>query len=155
MEIIKKILESEKWFKRLWNLWPPFLGAGLKINYISSDWHQAQIILKKKFWNQNIMGTQFGGSIFAMTDAIYMVMLKKILGKNYIVWDKSASIQFLKPGKTQLKANFILTPEDIEGIRTQLTPENQKMDWRATVEVKDIQGQVIAVAERVVYIRAL
>src|SRR5207248_567645 len=84
----------------LWNFWPPFWGAGIKIDVISPDYKYVRTRLKRRPWTKNIVSTQFGGSIYAMTDPIYMVMLLMLLGRDYIVWDKAANIRFRKPGRT-------------------------------------------------------
>lgn len=108
--------------------------------------------LKLRFWNRNYVGTQFGGSLFAMTDPIYMVMLLKALGKDYIVWDKAASIRYLKPGKTDVMAEFRLTDEMLNYIRLKLQTQ-EKMDWEVSVPVRDGNGQTIAEVQRVIYIK--
>src|SRR4051794_31772198 len=97
----------------LWNFWPPFFGAGIKIDHISKDMLYARIRLKRRPWTSNFVGTQFGGSIFAMTDAFYVVMLITHLGRDYIVWDKSATIRYKKPGTSELNVEFKLTRDDI------------------------------------------
>src|SRR4051794_24896772 len=96
-----------------WNYWPPFLGTGIRIETISKDLMFVRVQLKRRLWNCNIFGTQFGGSIYAMTDPIYMAMLLILLGREYIIWDKAASIRFKKPGRTDLFAEFQLTEPDL------------------------------------------
>lgn len=136
----------------LWNLWPPFLFSGIKIVKISKDFRYASTRLKLRWWNANYVGTQFGGSIFAMSDAMYMVLLLNILGPRYIVWDKAATIRYLKPGRTDLTAEFHVTDEDLAFIRSALE-ENEKIDWTKKVEIKDAKGVVVADVDRVLYIR--
>lgn len=136
----------------LWNFWPPFWGAGIKIDCISKDYKYARTKLKRRPWTKNIVGTQFGGSIYAMTDPIYMVMLMMTLGRDYIVWDKAANIRFRKPGRTDLIAEFILTDEDINHIKEQLSKAD-KYDWQKTVHVKDKSGEVVAEIHKVVHVR--
>jgi Domain of unknown function (DUF4442) len=71
---------------RRWiNFWPPFLGAGIRIKHIAPDMKSADIEMKLRFWNANYVGTHFGGSLFAMTDAFYMLMLMANLGRIYRV----------------------------------------------------------------------
>lgn len=140
------------WIFKLWNFWFPFLGAGIKLNKVSDDLRFVQTKLKLRFWNQNYVGTQYGGSMFSMTDPIYMVMLIQNLGKEYIVWDKAASIRYLKPGKTDVTADFLLTDEILNNIRTTLQAQ-EKMDWNATVLIKDINGEIIAEVQKVLFIK--
>lgn len=137
---------------RLWNLWPPFWGAGIAIEHISADMKFVRMRLKRRPWTRNIVGTQFGGSIYAMTDPIYMVMLMTQLGRDYIVWDKAATIRFRKPGRVDLFAEFAINDDDIAAIKQRLINE-PKLDWHRTVHVKDKTGEVIAEVEKVVHIR--
>jgi len=136
----------------LWNLWPPFLGAGIAIDAISVDLKFARIRLKRRPWTRNIVGTQFGGSIYAMTDPIYMTMLMVQLGRDYIVWDKAASIRFRKPGRSDLFAEFSINDADVADIKQRLTTE-AKLDWQRTVLVKDRAGELIAEIEKVIHVR--
>ena len=90
------------------NSWPPLLGAGIKIKSLSRDYRDIVVNLSLRWYNKNYVGTHFGGSIFAMTDPFYMLMLIKNLGDEYIVWDKAAQIDFKKPGTGVLTAHFVL-----------------------------------------------
>ena len=142
----------KRFFLYLWNFWPPYWGAGIRIDTIAKDFKYARIRLKWRPWTRNIVRTQFGGSIYAMVDPIYMVMLMVLLGREYIVWDKAASIRFRKPGKSELIAEFTLTDEDIHLIKEELN-KTDKYDWQKTVQVKDTSGQVIAEIHKVIHVR--
>jgi hypothetical protein len=135
-----------------WNFWPPFFGSGIKIHFVSSDFRQMKIVLKKRWWNGNYVGTAYGGSIFSMTDPFYMVMLLRNLGRDFIVWDKSATIEYLKPGRSHLWAEFKLTDEDLNLIRVQLK-DGGKMNWQRSVEVKNDQGATVARVTKILHIR--
>ncbi len=137
---------------KLWNFWPPFLGAGIRIAEVHDDFRYARVELKRYFWNQNYVGTQYGGSMFAMTDAFYMVMLLKNLGPSYIVWDKSASIRYLKPGKTKLTVEFKLNEQQITEIKTAVEREG-KIDYQLTVDIFDTEGVHVAAVDKILYIR--
>lgn len=136
----------------LWNFWPPYWGAGIKIETINKDFKYACTRLKWRPWTKNIVGTQFGGSIYAMVDPIYMVMLMMLLGRNYIVWDKAANIRFRKPGRSELIAEFSITDDDIHLIKEQLS-HTDKYDWEKTVYVKDKSGEVIAEIHKIIHVR--
>jgi hypothetical protein len=138
---------------RRWiNLWPPFLGAGIRIRYIASDMKAVDVEMKLRWWNANYVGTQFGGSLFAMTDPFYMLMLMANLGRDYIVWDKVASIRYRKPGKGTVRAEFRLSDSQIEDIREKLKTL-AKYEPVFAVEVKDEAGVVIAEVEKVLHVR--
>lgn len=133
--------------------WPPYLFSGIKMKILSKDFRHVRSTLKFRFWNANVVGTQFGGSIYSMTDPVYMLMLMKNLGNDYSVWDKSATIKYLKPGRSELVAEFILTEEDLELIR-KAVKEFGKMDWIRTIEVKDTQGTIIAEIQKMISIKS-
>ena len=104
------------------NIWPPILGAGIRVKW-SPDNKAVDVEMKLRFWNRNYVGTHYGGSLYSMTDPFYMLMLMKNLGSDYIVWDKAASIRFRKPGKGRVRAEFRLTDEQLEDIRSKLKTE--------------------------------
>lgn len=134
------------------NFYGPFIGAGVKLEMMSRDYRHARVSMKLTFYNRNYMGTQFGGSLYSMVDPWYMLMLIKNLGKNYIVWDKAATIHFRKPGKGKVFAEFHLTENHLEEIKTKLETE-KKMDYAFKVEIKDDAGKLIADVEKILYIR--
>jgi hypothetical protein len=138
---------------RRWiNLWPPFLGAGIRVKYIAPDMKAVDVEMKLRWWNANYVGTHFGGSLFAMTDAFYMLMLMANLGRDYIVWDKAASIRYRKPGKGTVRAEFRLTDAQLDDIREKVKCL-PKYEPTFKVEVRDEQGTVIAEVEKLLYVR--
>lgn len=143
---------SPRNFRILMNLYPPLFGASIKVTAISQDFRNVHVILKKTFLNTNYVGTHFGGSIYAMTDPFYMLMLIKNLGSEFIVWDKAAAIDYLKPGKGKLSASFTLTAEEIEFIRKKATDE-KKYIFDKTVDVMNAEGEVIARVTKTLYVK--
>jgi len=138
---------------RRWiNLWPPFLGAGIRITHIASDMKAVDVEMKLRFWNANYVGTHFGGSLFAMTDAFYMLMLMANLGRDYVVWDKAATIRYRKPGSGTVRVEFRLFDNQIDDIREQLKTL-PKYEPAFSVEVKDEAGVVIAEVEKRLHVR--
>jgi Domain of unknown function (DUF4442) len=138
---------------RRWiNLWPPFLGAGIRIIYIAPDMRSVDVEMKLRWWNANYVGTHFGGSLFAMCDPFYMLMLMANLGGDYIVWDKAASIRYRKPGCGTVRAEFRLSDAVLDEIREKLK-SLPKYEPVFRVEAKDEQGTVIAEVEKVLHVR--
>jgi hypothetical protein len=144
----KKSRALRRWI----NFWPPFLGMGIRVTRIAPDMKAVDVEMKLYFWNANYVGTQFGGSLFAMTDPFYMLMLMANLGDDYIVWDKAASIRYRKPGKGTVRAEFRLSDSQIDDIREKLKTL-PKYEPVFTVEVKDEAGVVIAEVEKVIHVR--
>jgi len=133
------------------NIWPPFLGAGIRVKW-SQDHKSVDVEMKLRFWNRNYVGTHYGGSLYSMTDPFYMLMLMDNLGSDYIVWDKAASIRFRKPGKGRVKAEFRLSEEQLDDIRTKLLAQ-EKYEPTFTAQVKDETGDVVAEVRKVLHIR--
>jgi Domain of unknown function (DUF4442) len=144
--------KSSRALRRWVNLWPPFLGMGIRIKHIAPDMKAVDVEMKLHFWNANYVGTHFGGSLFAMTDPFYMLMLMANLGRDYIVWDKAATIRYRKPGKGTVRAEFRLSDSQIGDIREKLKTL-PKYEPVFSVEVKDEAGVVIAEVEKVLHVR--
>jgi hypothetical protein len=87
-----------------------------------------------------------------MTDAFYMLMVMAKLGRDYIVWDKAASIRYRKPGKGTVRAEFRLTDAQLDDIREKLKTL-PKYEPVFKVDVKDEQGTVIAEVEKLLHVR--
>ncbi|MBZ5657827.1 MAG: DUF4442 domain-containing protein [Acidobacteriia bacterium] len=138
-----------RWFL---NLYPPFLGAGIRVKRLLPDRKAIDVEMKLRFWNANYVGTHFGGSLYSMTDPFYMLMLIENLGRDYIVWDKSAAIRFRKPGKGKVRAEFRLADSQIDEIRERLQTQD-KIEPIFMVEVKDESGDLVAVVEKVLHVR--
>ena len=138
---------------RRWiNLWPPFLGMGIRIRRIAPDMKAVDVEMKLRFWNANYVGTHFGGSLFAMTDPFYMLMLMANLGRDHIVWDKAATIRYKKPGRGTVRAEFRLSDSQIDDVREKLKAL-PKYEPVFLVEVKDAAGIVIAEVEKLLHVR--
>jgi acyl-coenzyme A thioesterase PaaI-like protein len=114
---------NESWASRrarwLFNLYPAYRGTGARVEYIAADWMELRVRVPLSWRTRNYVGTIFGGSLYSSIDPFYMLMLLKLLGPEFIVWDKAATIHFRRPGRTTLRATFRLTPAVIEEIREQ------------------------------------
>ena len=145
-------MNRKKLLLRFINYWPPFLGAGIRVDSMSADFFEVKVSMKLKFWNRNYVNTHYGGSLYSMTDPFYMLMLIQILGPDYIIWDKSASIRFKKPGKGTVKAVFKLTPDQIESYKNELL-DKDKIEPKLLVTIVDENNDVVAVVEKLLYIK--
>ena len=143
---------SANHLRRWINLWPPFLGAGIRITRIASDMKSIDVEMKLRWWNANYVGTHFGGSLFAMTDAFYMLMVMANLGRGYVVWDKAANIRYRKPGRGTVRAEFRVSDAQLDDIREKLKtlPTYEPV---FSMEVKDLHGTVIAEVEKLLHVR--
>ena len=134
------------------NFFPAYRGTGARIAYIARDWREVRIKLPLNWRTRNYVGTIYGGNMYGAVDPIYMLMLIKVLGPEYVVWDKAASIRFKKPGTSTLFAKFVVTDEEISTIQTALTAA-PSVERIYLVELVDTEGVVHASIEKMVYIR--
>ncbi len=149
--------QLERWYKPKWvklalNLWPPFWGAGIRVVNISEDFRSVKVRLNFRWWNKNVNRTQYGGSIFSMTDPVYALMLIGILRQQYYVWDKEASIDFINPGVSYLEAEFIITQAVLDDIVSK-TASGDKCFPEFTTHITDKQGKIVATIQRKLYVR--
>ena len=134
------------------NLFPAYCATGARITYISNDFREIRVRLPLSWQTRNYVGTIFGGSMYAAVDPVYMIMLIKNLGPDYVVWDKSACINFKKPGRTPLFARFTLDEGELYAIRSELT-HRHSVGRTYLIELTDREGVIHASVEKVIYIR--
>jgi acyl-coenzyme A thioesterase PaaI-like protein len=141
------------WLTRvLLNLWPPFIGAGIHIEYVDPCYRQARVRMRQHIANTNLFGTHFGGSLFAMTDPFYAILILHNLDKDYVVWDKASSIHFKLPARGTVHASFAIDEALIEHIR-EMTRDGDKYEPTYSVDIVDKRGEVVATVEKTLYIR--
>ncbi|WP_077338383.1 DUF4442 domain-containing protein [Pseudocolwellia agarivorans] len=145
-------------FKKAWvmklllNIWPPLFFSRIKLVHISPDFKKARVRLSLSAWNSNAVGSHFGGSIFAMTDPFYMLMLMHFLRREYHVWDKYSDIDFIKPGKGKIYADFTLSDDIINEIKLN-AESGEKHLPNFKIEIKDEKGELVARVNKTLYIR--
>jgi acyl-coenzyme A thioesterase PaaI-like protein len=137
--------------KIVMNLFPAIRRTGGRIEYVAPDLREVRVRLPLDWRTRNLMGSTFGGSMFAIADPIFMTLLYFNLGDEYVVWDKSARIRFRKPAKTTLYGTFTITQADLDDIRAALQ-RTHAIDRVYPVSLVDQDGVVHAELERVVYI---
>lgn len=133
------------------NLFPAYRGTGARITYIASDWREVAVEIPLSWRTRNYVGTIFGGSMYGAVDPVYMLMLIKNLGPDYVVWDKAASIRFRAPGRTTLRARFRLDEEELETIRAVLR-EAPSVDRVYAIDLVSKEGAVHATVEKTIHV---
>lgn len=147
----KKESPQSKLFRYGMNIYPMFFGTGGRVLFWSGDWSEVHLKLCRNLWTRNYVGTIFGGSMFSATDPFYMIMLMHMLGsKDYVVWDKSATIKFKRPSKEALYTKFHITPEIFNKIKSDIT-ENGETTFVFTIQWYDKDLNVYSELERTVY----
>lgn len=147
-----------RWFasagamRRVMNTFAPYLGAGIRVTQIADDFSSATVGMRQHWYNTNYVGTHFGGSLYSMVDPMYMLLLMRRLGNDYIVWDKAASIDFLRPGKGCVVARFELTDERLAEIRRATAGGSKYLpEW--DIDIVDSAGELVARVHKTLYVR--
>jgi acyl-coenzyme A thioesterase PaaI-like protein len=135
------------------NIYPPYLGMAIRVRSCAEDFTRFEVELRSRWYNRNLFGTHFGGSLYAMSDPFYVFILTMNLGKNYIVWDKSAGIEFLKPAKGTILGVFEINTARIEEIRQEVTTLG-KNTYHFEATLRDEQGVAVARVSKEIYVRA-
>ena len=139
-------------FRWVINLYPPYVGAGVRVAHLADDWSAMRVQMRLRFYNRNYVGTHFGGNLFTMTDPFYMIMLMKRLGPAYRVWDQKAEITYVKPGRGMVVANMSVSEARLDEIRM-ATANGAKHFAEFDVDIVDEEGDVVATVHRTVYVR--
>lgn len=141
--------ELLKWGLRIYG---PYIGAGIWMEAISKDWRYARVSMKMKWYNKNAVGSHFGGSLYSMVDPHLMLMLMPILGREYLVWDQSARIDFIKPGKGRVAAEFHISDNDLDQI-LEKTAGGDKYLHTFEVDIVDEKQSIVAKVKKVIYVK--
>lgn len=148
-------MTGESWRSRLhrwgFNLWPCIRGTGARVTYVAADFHELRVRLPLNWRTRNIVGTTFGGSLYAAVDPFYMILLREILGRDFVVWDQAANIRFRRPGRSTLHARFLLTPAQVAEVRAAAVA-NGKHVFDLEVRLEDEKGVLHAEVTKTMYV---
>ena len=132
--------------------WPPYLGAGIRVDHVDPSMNTIKVSMRLDRRNRNYVGTHFGGNLYSMCDPWYMFILLERLGSDFIVWDKAASIEFLRPGRGTVFATFQIDDETIDEIRVAATTAQRVLPKFETYVI-DGEGQKVAKVLKTLYVR--
>jgi len=141
-----------KKLRRLLRIYPPLAGAGVRVDRVAEDFSSFDVSMKLHWWNRNYVGTHFGGSLYAMCDPFFMLLLLEQLGPDFVVWDKAATIRFRRPGKGKVTAHFHIPEERIEEIR-RAAHRDASVEPTFQTEILNRHGKVVAEVEKLLYVR--
>jgi len=146
------LFRSPALFRGVMNLWPPHWGTGISVASVARDWRRCEVRMKQRAYNMNAFGTHFGGSLYAMCDPYYALLLIPLLGRGYAIWDRAAAIDFVKPGRGTVRAVFDWSQPQLDEIRER-TAGGAKFEPQRTVEILDAAGEVVARVHKTLYVR--
>jgi len=149
---------SEKTLKWILCLYPPLFFQRILVKRFHKGFRGADVKIIKSIFNRNYNGSIFGGSIYAATDPFYAILFDQLLqrkGYKTRVWLKSASIQYLKPGRGDLYFTIQITDEMIADAVAALNDGPGKFIKAYPIEITNLSGEVCATVINEVYIRNL
>ncbi|KAA5827363.1 DUF4442 domain-containing protein [Algibacter amylolyticus] len=149
--IANRFFSEAQIYKHGFNWSPMYRHSTAKVIEVSKDLHYVKIKIPLSWKNKNFVGSIFGGSMLSATDPIYMIQLIKILGDDYVVWDKAATIKYRRPGKETIFCEFVFSPEDIVNIKKDIKVKGE-IDIVKTPNIVNKEGVVIAELSKTIYI---
>ena len=152
MNRIVRAMQSPMALRLLFNCYPPYMMTGITVREIAPDWRRVVVQMGLHWYNRNYFGTHFGASLYAMTDPFYVIMLARNIGPDYVVWDRAAQIDFLRPGRGRVTASFELSPAMIDAV-TAATAGGEKHEPTRPVQVRDEAGEDVARVAKTLYVR--
>ena len=148
-------MSDEPWeetLRRRINSYAPYVGAGIEVTHVAPDASEIRVRMPLEESNANLVGTHFGGSLYAMVDPHLMILLMHRLGPEYVVWDRTATIEFVRPGRSTVRATILVEDGELDAIRSATSGgESHLAQWM--LEVKDESDEVVATVRKTLYIR--
>ena len=150
-QIAKKVFTDAQIFKYGFNWSPMYKRSTGKVIEVSDDLLYVKIKIPLSIKNRNFVGSIFGGSLFSATDPLYMIQLIKILGDDYVVWDKDATIRYRRPAKETVYTEFIFTKLEIKNIKKEIS-KNGEFNLIKKPNIVNKDGVVIAELNKTIYV---
>ena len=162
VETLSKFVGMPTLFRWGFNLSPMYRRSTGRIVSVSDDLLRIRVRVPISWRNRNYVNSIFGGSLFSAVDPIPMVQLMNLLGKDYVVWDKSAEVFFKRPAKQDVYADFEYSAEELDSIRARVASENEITVVKTSI-LKDADHtstfcevrKTLYVADKVYYIQKL
>lgn len=139
-------------FKAALTAYPPYWGTGISVAEVSPDFRRMVVRMKQRFYNGNAFGTHFGGNLYSMCDPHLVLLLIPLLGRDYLIWDVAARIDFIRPGRGTVTAVFEWSDAQLADIRDRAA-DGRKVRPERTVDVRDEGGETVARVWKQLYIR--
>jgi len=140
--IAQKFFKKSTIYKYGFNLSPMYRRSTAKIVEVSDDLMHVKVKIPISYKNKNYVGSIFGGSLFSATDPIFMIQLMNILGKDYVVWDKQASIRFRRPVFENAYVDFLFTIDEIEQIKKDVV-DKKEIDVEKEIKITNSEGAIV------------
>lgn len=147
-----QLLSSPAAVRAAMRFWPPYAAAGIRLVELADDYSSAVVELRLRPWTANFVGTAFGGSLFAMADPWWMLLMMRRLGPDYVVWDKAGEIDFHAPGRADVRLRVEVTDAMVEQVRAAAAGGQKVLQWYAA-DIVTADGTRVATVRKQLYIR--
>jgi acyl-coenzyme A thioesterase PaaI-like protein len=148
---------SENVLKWAMRFYPPLLFQRIWVIRFGKDFRGVKVKINKSLINNNYNNSIFGGTIFAAADPFYPLLFHQLLthkGYKVRVWLKSASINYVKPGRTDLFFNINIPESDIDEIEQVLNTSGKHIK-AYPIEMFNKEGELCVSVQSEIYIRNL
>ena len=132
------------------NFWPCIWCTGSRVEFIAGDFKELHVSIKLNIRTRNRVGTVYGGSIYSSVDPYFMLLFMEILGRDYVVWDKGASMKFVRPIVDKVKCRFLINDELVAEVKQKIA-ENGEYTFDLPLKYEDDNGTVYATFTKQVY----
>lgn len=151
-KVLEKFVSKSNIYKYGFNFSPMYRRSTGRIFKVSDDLLSIKVRIKLSYKNSNYVGSIFGGSLFSATDPIFMIQLMNILDKNYVVWDKAASIKFKKPAKETCYIDFVFTNDEIVQIKNDVATKKE-IDLIKNIQITNKDKSIVfAEVSKTIYV---
>ncbi len=151
------MLVSENTLKWAMRFYPPLFFQRIWVKQFDKDFKGVEVKIFKSFLNLNYNRSIFGGTIFTATDPFYAILFDQALQRRGIksrVWLKSAQINYLKPGRSNLYFKISISEADLADAE-QTLHSSGKFVKSFPIDMYDKNGVLCAQVQNEVYIRIL
>ncbi|MHA2788384.1 PaaI family thioesterase [Corynebacterium sp. S7] len=151
-KVVKNTMSSPAGVRRTMNIWGPNLLSGTRWTHVSDDYSYGRVELKLRPWNRNLHGVAYGGTLYAMGDAIVGVLTERRLGNRYEAWTRVGSFQYLSPGRQGCYLEVNLDDYLINWIKKTIE-EDGYCNVPITLTVYNRDGNVVGISQQDLHVR--
>lgn len=105
-------------------LWPAWWMMRIKVTSLENKWRKVRITLPLTWISRNMGGGMFGGFQASLADPIAPIACGNVF-EDYHVWTRKLTVDFRKPGNSDLELRFDFPPEKEQQIRKELKENNR------------------------------
>lgn len=150
--LVERLSATPDRLRRSMNIWPPLLFSGVKMTHISPDWSKARIVLNLRWWNANMHGAAFGGTLYAMTDVMFGTLVARYLGSDYEAWTRTGTFQYISPGRAGAYLDVEITPELAEWMKKTVAQDGYcNVPYTSIVRNRD--GSIVGIGQQDLHVR--